>query len=227
MTASQAYGQLRAFGRPVIETREAATLLRISSSNASHLLRSMDASGLVRRIRHGLWAIDAAADPFVIAPYLTVPYPAYVSLWSALAAHDMIEQIPAQVFVASLDRSRRIVTGFGPYSIHHLAPEVFGGFEGDPEHGYLATPEKALFDTLYVRAPRGGRAYFPELSLPVGFDAGELGKWRDLISSTKLRTIVARGIERVLAQAQGASDREPEGPARAQARRRTRSSIGP
>jgi predicted transcriptional regulator of viral defense system len=205
MTAFQAYGRLRAFGRPVIETREAATLLQISPSNASHLLRSMDAAGLTRRIRHGLWAIDTATDPVVIAPYLTVPYPAYVSLWSALAAHDMIEQIPAQIFVVSLDRSRKIDTGFGHYSIHHVAPEVFGGFEGDPEHGYLATAEKALFDTLYVRAPRGGRAYFPELSLPDDFDAGELLRWRDLIPSPKLRTIVARGIERVLTTEQGSS----------------------
>ncbi|MCC6833049.1 MAG: hypothetical protein IT200_17080 [Thermoleophilia bacterium] len=198
MTGSQAYGRLRAFGRPVIETREAATLLQISPSNASHLLRSLGAAGLVRRIRHGLWAIDTATDPFVIAPYLTVPYPAYVSLWSALAAHDMIEQIPARVFIVSLGRSRRIDTGFGHYSVHHLAPEVFGGFEGDAEHGYLATPEKALFDTLYVRAPRGGRAYLPELTLPNGFDAGELVRWRDLIPIPKLRTIVGRGIDRVL-----------------------------
>jgi hypothetical protein len=122
----------------------------------------------------------------------------------------MIEQIPAQVFVVSLGRSRRIDTAFGQYSMHHLAPEVFGGFEGDPEHGYLATPEKALFDTLYVRAPRGGRAYFPELSLPDGFDAAELLRWRDLIPSPKLRTIVARGIERVLTNEQGPSGRSLE-----------------
>lgn len=210
MTASQAYGELRAFGRPVVETREAATLLRISPSNASHLLRSMATSGLVRKIRHGLWAIDPATDPFVVVPYLTAPYPAYVSLWSALAAHDMIEQIPAQVFVVSVDRSRRIATGLGPYSIHHLAPEVFGGFEGDPEHGYLATPEKALFDTLYIRAPRGGRAYFPELSLPTGFDAGQLEAWSERIPNPRMRTIVERGAERAMAQAEGSSDRETQ-----------------
>jgi predicted transcriptional regulator of viral defense system len=207
VNASRAYGEFRAYGRPVIETREAAALLGTSSSNASHLLRSMDTSGLVRRIRHGLWAIDVGVDPFVVVPYLTAPYPAYVSLWSALATHDMIEQVPARVYVISLDRTRQIATGLGPYSIHHLAPEVFGGFEGDPEHGYLAAPEKALFDTVYIRAPRGGRAYFPELTLPETFDRGKLEGWTACVPSQKLRTMVTRGLERALTQATNYSDR--------------------
>jgi predicted transcriptional regulator of viral defense system len=201
VNASHAYGALRSYGRPAIETGEAAALLGTSSSNASHLLRSLAASGLVRRIRHGLWALDPGIDPFVAAPYVTAPYPAYVSLWSALAAHDMIEQIPAQVFVISLDRTRQISTGVGPFSIHHVTPEVFGGFGGDPERGYLATAEKALFDTVYIRAPRGGRAYFPELTLPTAFDLREIERWTRRIPTPKLRTMVTRGLERALTHA--------------------------
>jgi predicted transcriptional regulator of viral defense system len=201
VNATQAYGELRAFGRPAIETREAAALLRTSLSNTSRLLRSMSEAGLVRRIRHGLWALDPAIDPFVAVPYLTAPYPAYVSLWSALARHDMIEQIPAQVYVSSLHRTQQIMTSLAPYSIHHLAPQVFGGFEGDAQRGYVATPEKALFDTIYIRAPRGGRAHFPELSLPAAFDAGELETWTERIPNPKLRTIVTRGFEQAVAQA--------------------------
>lgn len=201
MNATQAYGELLGLGRPVVETREAATRLRTSSSNASHVLRSTERAGLVRRLRHGLWALDPDVDPVVVAPYLTVPYPAYVSLWSALARHDVIEQIPRQVFVVSLDRTRKIDTAIGVFSIHHLAPEVFGGFTGSPEQGYLATAEKALFDTVYVRAPRGGRAYFPEITLPEGFDHGELESWANRIPSSRMRTLVKRGLAQVLAQA--------------------------
>jgi len=206
VNASQAYGALLAFGRPVIETREAAALLRTTSSNASHSLRSMAESGLVRRIRHGLWALDPGIDPWVVVPYLTAPYPAYVSLWSAMAKHDMIEQVPAQTFATSLDRTRRIATGLGPYSIHHLAAEVFGGFEGDSERGYVATPEKALFDTIYIRAPRGGRAYLPELALPAEFDAAQLGDWTRRIPAAKLRTVVKRGLDHALEHAREAPD---------------------
>jgi hypothetical protein len=53
----------------------------------------MEESGLVRRLRPGLWAVDLAVSPFAVAQYLTAPYPAYVSFWSALAHHGLIEQM--------------------------------------------------------------------------------------------------------------------------------------
>lgn len=207
MRTSDAYGELLKIGRPVVETREAAARLRTSISNAGHRLRSAQEAGLVLHLRHGLWALDPNVDPFVVAPYLTAPFPAYVSFWSALARHDMIEQIPRQIFVASLARTRSITTPLGTYSIHHLAPELFAGFDGSPEHGYLATPEKALFDSVYVRAPRGARIFFPELSLPPTFDDRHFKPWLGQIKRPRLRTIVSRGLENALMQA----TRQPAG----------------
>jgi predicted transcriptional regulator of viral defense system len=198
--ASAAYGALRALGRPVVETREAAARLDTSPKNASRILRRLEASGLIRRIRHGLWALDPELDAFTAAPYLTAPFPAYVSFWSALTRHDMIEQIPRSVFVASLDRTKRVDTAIGAFSIHHIAPELFTGFDGSPDTGYLATPEKALFDTVYIRAPRGGHVYFPELSLPAGFDAAKIEAWADKIAPPRLRTIVSRELAAALAR---------------------------
>jgi predicted transcriptional regulator of viral defense system len=113
----------------------------------------------------------------------------------------MIEQIPRQVFVASLDRSRRITTTVGTYSIHHLASEVFGGYEGSEEVGYLATPEKALFDTVYLRAARGGHVLLPELELPDRFRAETLERWTGRVARPRLRTLVSRGLAAVLSRA--------------------------
>jgi predicted transcriptional regulator of viral defense system len=152
-------------------------------------------------LRVGLWAIDPDLEPFRVAPYLTAPFPAYVSFWSALARHDMIEQVPRQVFVASLDRTRRISTAIGTYSIHHLVPELFDGYRGSEETGYLATPEKALFDTVYLRTPRGARIFFPELSLPEGFDERPLQEWLSRIARPRLLTLVSRGLDEALRQA--------------------------
>jgi predicted transcriptional regulator of viral defense system len=196
---SDAYGALLDLGRPIVETREAAARLGASPSNTSRILRALEEAGLTRRIRRGLWALDPEVDAFVAAPYLTAPFPAYVSFWSALARHDMIEQIPRSVFVASLDRTKRVDTPLGAFSIHHIAPQLFAGFEGAPDSGYLATPEKALFDTVYVRAPRGGRVYFPELALPAGFETTKIDTWIGKIARPRLRTIVSRGLESALA----------------------------
>lgn len=198
MKPTDAYGDLLRSGRPIIETREAAARLGVSVSRASQLLRSLEASGLVHRVRHGLWALRSNVDASILPPYLTAPFPAYVSFWSALARHGMIQQIPRQIFVASLDRSQRITTSLGTYSIHHLAPEVFGGYEGSGEVGYLAIPEKALFDTVYLRAPRGGRVLLPELELPAGFRRQVLEEWTGRIRRPRLRTLVVRGLASIL-----------------------------
>ncbi len=201
MRHADALGDLLRLRRPIIETREAAVRLGVSVSRASHLLRSLEESGLVSRLRSGLWALRPDVDPLSVPPYLTFPFPAYVSFWSALARHGMIEQIPQQIFVASLDRTRRIATSVGTYSIHHLAPELFDGYTGSEEVGYLATPEKALFDAVYLRAPAGGQMFMPELELPTGFQEHKLEEWLGLVARPRLRTIVSRRLAKALAGA--------------------------
>jgi predicted transcriptional regulator of viral defense system len=198
----EAYADLARMQRPVITTREAATRWRTERVTAGRRLRAMESAGLVRHLRRGLWTLEPDIQPFALPSFLTAPYPAYVSFSSALARHGLIEQIPRQVSVASLDRARKIETTFGTYEIHHLAPDVFGGYRGSERGGYLATPEKALFDAIYTRAAAGGRAYFPELSLSAEFDRGELRRWTDRIESKRLRTIVARRVRETLASAQ-------------------------
>lgn len=213
------YGQLLRLDRPVITTSEAAAVWQTSGRTAGRRLEAMDEGGLVRRLRRGLWALNPEIAPFALAPFLTAPFPAYISFWSAFAHHQMIEQIPRQVSVASLDRARSITTTIGTYEIHHLAPELFGGFEGSENNGYLAKPEKALFDAVYVRAASGTRAFFPELSLPAGFKDGELEKWTERIESARLRTLVSRRLGEVVSEAQR------EGSSRSSAGRHRRRSV--
>jgi predicted transcriptional regulator of viral defense system len=121
-----------------------------------------------------------------------------VSFWSALARHGMIEQVPRLIFVASLARTQRIATTMGMYSIHHLAPELFDGYDGSEELGYVAEPEKALFDTVYLRAALGGTVAFPELELPDGFREQKLEEWTSRVARPRLRTLVSRGLDKAL-----------------------------
>jgi predicted transcriptional regulator of viral defense system len=198
MTVAGAYGDLLRLDRPIVTTREAAARWRTAQRAAGQRLRALEEGGLVRRLRRGLWALDPKIDPIVVAPYLTAPLPAYVSFWSALSKHGLIEQIPRQISVASLDRPRKVVTSVGTYEVHHLAPQLFTGYDGSDRSGYLASTEKALFDTIYVRAAAGSEAYFPELSLPPGFDVAQIHSWIDLIASARLRTLIARRLDQIL-----------------------------
>jgi predicted transcriptional regulator of viral defense system len=201
MRSADAYADLLRLGRTIVKTDEAATRLGLSPKRATLHLRSLEQAGLVRRIKPGLWALRPDPDPFSLPPYLTAPFPAYVSIWSALARHEMIEQIPRVVSVVSTARTKKVKTTIGRFEIHHLAPELFDGFTGSLESGYIATPEKALFDTVYLRAPRGGRLRLPELELPPSFDQRKLNEWLNRVSRPRLRTLVERGIEAALANA--------------------------
>lgn len=198
MRASEAFGSLLQIGRPFIETREAAIRLGVSTSRASQLLGELAKAGLARRIRRGLWTMEQDVDPLRLPPYLTAPLPAYVSFWSALALHGIIQQIPRKIFVASLDRTRQLTTTVGSYSIHHMKPEVFGGYQGSEVTGFVATPEKALFDTAYLRAPSGRTSSLPELDLPDSFSQKALKPWIQRISHPRLRTLVSRSLEQAL-----------------------------
>jgi predicted transcriptional regulator of viral defense system len=201
MRQAEAYAQLRDLGGPVVGTREAAALWRSEEGTARRRLRSLSEAGLVTPIRRGLWSVEADPDPFAVAPYLTAPFPAYISVFSALAAHGMIEQIPGRVSVVSLDRARRIQTAIGTFEIHHIAPELFGGFVPWQRGGSIAGPEKALFDLVYLRAAAGGRAYLPELTLPEDLDHDALRRWVDRIASRRLTTLVERRLEELVAGA--------------------------
>jgi predicted transcriptional regulator of viral defense system len=201
MKATDAYSELLAMNRAIVTTREAGARWQTELRTTNKRLKAIEKAGLIRRLRQGLWALARDIEPNVVAPYLTAPYPAYVSLWSALAQHGIIEQIPRQVSVISLGRARRITTTVGIFQIHRIAPTLFGGFEGTEQTGYLATPEKALFDTAYVRAASGSQAYFSELSLPPDFDRAQLSFWTARIDSPRLQTLVSRRLRSVLARA--------------------------
>jgi predicted transcriptional regulator of viral defense system len=64
-------------------------------------------AGLVAAVRKGLWSLERPADPIGMLEYVTAPYPAYVSLQSALYLHGMVEQLPVVTYAVTLGRSSR------------------------------------------------------------------------------------------------------------------------
>ena len=200
MTRLATYTILERLG-PVVATGEVAAALRMSVSSASRLLSGLAQEEHAVRLRNGLWSVGAQApDQFMLAPELTRPHPSYVSFESALAYRGMIDQLPREVTIASLDRARRIETSVGTFAIHHLPPALFGGWQQTPR-GHVAGPEKALFDIAYVGAAHRGRApHVPELELPASFEVRALDEWAGRIGSSRIRTLTQRAIEQALSR---------------------------
>jgi len=203
MNARDALGRLHALRVPAATTADTAAVLGISTEAASHTLRRLAQAGLVTPVRKGLWALTDEPDPLALAEYVTAPYPSYVSLQTALYRHGMVSQIPEVIYLVSLARTARIKTELGTYSVHHVQPELFAGFEFDPESGMkLASPEKALVDFLYLSPTRSRLfAALPEVELPRRFRARAARAWVGHIPSVRLRTIVDRELRQVLSRA--------------------------
>jgi Transcriptional regulator, AbiEi antitoxin len=220
MNAAQALSRLRGLGVPAVTTADAVAVLGLSTSAASATLRRLARVGLVVPVRKGLWAFDGNLDPLLLTEYLTAPYPSYVSLQTALYRRGMISQIPSITYAVTLGRDRRFETPFGPYSFHHLPPELFGGWETPPRSGLkLATAEKALADYLYLTPSRTRLfARLPELELPPGFRVETTRAWLRRIPSRRLRTIAERRFEEILAE--NRQDRAARRPAGGRHRRR-------
>jgi predicted transcriptional regulator of viral defense system len=202
MNSRDAYAALRKLGVPVIETADAAAALHQSTPAATKTLSRLAQAGLLTSVRHGQWWVDGAVDPYRLPEYLTAPLGSYISLHTALHLRGLVEQIPQVFYAVSLARTQRIATRVGTFSIHHVAPEVFGGYEELKTGVKLATAEKALFDFAYLSAGRS-RIFtaLPELSLPRGFRRAELKRWVAKIGAERSRTITQRKLEVFLAAA--------------------------
>jgi len=198
MRTTEAFAKLLDLRRPILSTAEAAARLNVTVYTASKVLRRLHESGLTMRLRRGLWVITKNVDPLVLPRYLTAPYPSYISTWTALYNHGMISQIPREIYAVSLDRTKKVVTPLGVYVIQHITPRLFDGF--NLRKGIaMATPEKALFDTVYLLSARGRRhVHLPEIDLPERFRREQLRMWIRRIALRRLRTAVAERIERIL-----------------------------
>ena len=184
---------------PVFTTAEAAKASRVSVDQASRDLGKLAARKLIIRVVPGVWA--ATTDPRY-APYAVVPAllrltapgaRGYVSLLSALGLHGMIQQVPGSIHVVVSRRIRPVRrTPVGTYRFYTMSPGLVDGYMPYETGTFeIATPEKAVFDILYLSARRGTRfLHLPELALPSAFSVSKLAGWIEKIPYPPLRLAV-------------------------------------
>jgi predicted transcriptional regulator of viral defense system len=196
MNQIEALQRLRTLATPVVESRDIAALLQVSASNATTILRRLARKGMIVHLSRGRWLVNEKIDRLALPELISAPYPAYISMQSALFQHGLIEQIPAVVYAVTPARPRRLQTPMGTISFHRLPPELFKGFELSPRSdAKIATPEKALFDLFYL-APGRSRVFSnqPELTIPRRFQWQRLKEYTKLVKSSARRAYIAERI---------------------------------
>lgn len=173
MTLIEALSRLEKIGKVSFDVSEAATVIGVDRAHASKILKRLSLHGKAYALYRGKWLLTQAINPLAIVETLTFPFPSYVSLQSALFYHEMIDQIPEIHYVVSLSRTQRVNTSIGVYSVHHLPPELFYGFERvGLDRIPIATKEKALFDLFYLSFGKASGIFknLPELEIPKEFN---------------------------------------------------------
>jgi len=145
----------------------------VDRANIQKQLSRWTAAKKLLKLRRGLYVLaepyrQKDPQPFLIANRLISP--SYVSLQSALAYYDLIpESVPQVLSITSKIRSKVIETPLGSFRYRNIQTNLFFGFQlvelGAGQSAYLARPEKALLDLIYLTKQGHTAAYLDSLRL--------------------------------------------------------------
>jgi predicted transcriptional regulator of viral defense system len=145
---------------PVFET-PLLTAGNVSLYQAQRRLTDWSRAGKVKPLRRGLYVLSKAVravepHPFVIANRLVSG--SYISLEMALSYYSLIPEHVAVITSVTTRRPGEWSNEFGRFLYRHIHPRYFFGMEyhliTNQQYAYVAYPEKALLDFIYLR--KGG-----------------------------------------------------------------------
>ena len=156
---------------PVFETG----LLMAGNANRRdirHQLSRWKQAGKIYQLRRGLYSLappfqKVNPHPFLVANRMLPA--SYVSLQSALAYFGMIpEYVPVTISVTTR-RPYHWETPLGIFNFRHIQVDFFNGYRledfGEGQQAFIASPEKALLDLIYLESGGDTLDYLTELRL--------------------------------------------------------------
>jgi len=152
-----------------------SSLFNVVGVSASQLrlqiVRWVNAGKLIQ-LRRGLYVLNRPYRKIEPHPYLIanrLRKASYVSLQSALAYYGMIPEHVPVVTSITTGRREELQTGLGAFGFRHVQKSLFAGYQtvvvAPGQSAFLATPEKALLDLIYLSPGGDNAAFIDELRL--------------------------------------------------------------
>lgn len=153
---------------------ESALLLagKVDTADVRRQLTRWTNAGQLYQMRRGLYALappyqKTKPHPFALANALV--HGSYISLQSALANYDLIPEYTPVVTSVTTGRPGRYETPLGVFVFRHIKTSWFHGYRrqelGNDEWAFIASPEKALLDLVYLEPGGDDPGYLNELRL--------------------------------------------------------------
>jgi hypothetical protein len=118
--------------------------------------------GKLIRLKRGVYSLSAEDSRLLpSALELAEPLyrPSYISLEFALSHYGLLPEAAGLLTSVTTRKTARLHNSLGDFVYHHVQPDYFFGFHRrkDPVVHWMADPEKALLDFLYLSIPKKAR----------------------------------------------------------------------
>ncbi len=136
--------RLKLFTLPTLQN-----LLKIENERTLfRVIETFQKNGVLTKIERNKYQItDSYVNSFEVANFLYQP--SYISLETALNYWGILSQFPYEM--TSITTKKTVEKEFDgvTYTYRHICPKYFGMFE-KVDNALIASPEKALFDQIYL-----------------------------------------------------------------------------
>jgi len=155
---------LQRFNKRIYNFSDLKKLLNIEDDDSLYVkISRLVERGLLKRIKKGVYYLEGREpDSFEIANVLYEP--SYLSLETALNYYGILVQTPYIIFSITTKRAKRVIFNNIEYHYLQINRKYFKGYTKE-KNFLIATPEKALVDTLYFMALGKTKVDIDELNL--------------------------------------------------------------
>jgi predicted transcriptional regulator of viral defense system len=200
--------RLKVKNYPVISGK----LLKVLAADAPGLktnLHRWQKKGRVIRLRRGVYVLnqeDSRIRPSRLFLAKEIYGPSYVSMEYALSVYGLIPEQTAAVTSICTKKTMSFKNKFGSFIYQHIKTSAFAGFEQEKDEAglayFMATPEKALVDFIYLNRNRIKGDYKQVLLQSYRMqnletlDFEKLHGYASLFENTKLEMILNKLLEK-------------------------------
>lgn len=136
---------------PVFDNKTVRTAIKKDANYTKLFVHRLKNEGLIKEIERDLYTLQD--DILVIASHIV--WPCYLSLWTALRYHNLTEQLPQTLFVATTKQKRKVLNIQNTeIKFITIKPKYFFGYKKEQHNNFnifIAEPEKALIDAVLLR----------------------------------------------------------------------------
>lgn len=174
--------------KSLLRSRDISLLLQVSNKRTREdLISRLLKSAILTQLERGKYMITkGSVSDFDISQFLYSP--SYVSLETALNKYGILGQFPFEITAITLKKSLTKEILGKSYRYTHIQKKLYTSYVKN-ENYLIASPEKALFDYLYLCTKAlKTESYLDEMDFTI-INRNELIKFGSLVNSITRRSI--------------------------------------